>query len=280
MNYLKMLILLPFIISCSTSTENEDKKVYRAFGENQFAVNSTLRAEIGAVIVTRLEDIGSPLGDYEKDTGGRGIDAIPITVSESGTYTFNKDTGLHCSVKIWSSVTSQYTEILSDSDTLKSIALNKGDYILQFRSSVNYIDSAKGFQNIFVYPPAGKTNIYNLKLSQYECKNSNLALIDLTNYDLQKVDLSGSDVSEAVLTNVDMKDGIFVGTSFHASSLYAGRLTYANFQNTNFSNADMQYCFLSYSDVRGATFCNVLYYGWIITGVHHDSSTQCWPNSN
>ncbi|MFH0736662.1 MAG: pentapeptide repeat-containing protein [bacterium] len=280
MNYFKMLILLPVFISCTTSTENEEKKVYHAYGENQFVENTNLNAELGGVIVTRLEDLGAPTSDLYKDTGGSGVDVIPITVGKSGTYTFTRDSSLNCSLRIWNYSTSQYIEILTAEETSKSILLNQGSFLLQFRSTVNYIDSAKGFQNVFLYPPTGKDNIFNLQLSQYECKNSNLASIDLTNYDLQKVDLSGSDLSEATLRNIDLKDGIFVGTNFHASVLYAGRLTYANFQNVDFSNADMQYCYLSFSDVRGATFCDVLYYGWIVGGVIHDNTTQCWPISN
>ena len=276
MKYLLILCLMLVLVKCTTETDEKSHKVYKSLSEKQIYETPTAKYEFGAVLVTRLEDLGSPTLDYEKDTGGRGIDAIPLTVAEKGNYSFSKDADLKIIFKIFNKSTNSFITVLDSGELQKSVQLEAGEYILQFSSEVNYIDTAEGFQNIFLYPIGGSTNLFNNRLSRYSCQNANLSTIDLTNYDLQKVDLSGSDISSATLRNIDLKDAVCEGTNFHASVLFAGRLTYANFQKADFTNSDLQYTFFSYSDCRGAAFCNADHYGWIITGVKRDNTTKCW----
>jgi len=276
MKYLLALLTVFILFGCSTENEKTETQYYKAIGENQVYANSALQAQIGAVIVTRLEDLNSPTGENEKDTGGRGVDAIPLKIDVAGTYTFIKDNDINCTVKIYDKNSSQFTVVLGDTEFQKNITLSKGDYILQFLSSVEFIDTTSGFQNIFLYPAEGSNNIFNLRLSRYSCKNAYLSEIDLSNFDLQKVDLSGSDISSANLRNIDLKESVCVGTNFHSSVLFAGRLVSANFQTADFTSSDLQYCYLSYSDFRGAKFCQSNHYGYIITGAITDGTTKCW----
>ncbi len=274
MKYFLTICLIIIVVGCTTETEEKNHKVYKSLSEKQIYENSNSKYEFGAVLITRLEDLGAPLLDYEKDTGGRGIDAIPLTVPEKGIYTFTKDSDLSIIMKLFNKSTNTFIDVLTSEQQQNSVSLETGEYILQLTSEVDYIDTASGFQNVFLYPVSG--DIFKNRLSRYECRNANLATIDLTNYDLQKVDLSGSDISSANLRNIDLKDAICEGTNFHASTLFAGRLTYANFYKADFTNADLQYTFFSYSDCRGAAFCNANHYGWIITGVKRDNTTKCW----
>jgi len=273
MKYLLAICSLVIMVGCATESEDTNHKVYKGISEKQIYENGNLKYEFGNVLVSRLEDLGAPLLDYEKDTGGRGVDAIPLTVSEKWTYTFTKDEDLSIVVKLFNKSTNAFIDVLSASQNQNSIYLEVGEYILQLNSLINYVDTSLGFQNVFLYPLG---NIFNNRFSRYSCQNSSMGTIDLTNYDLQKVNLSGSDISSANLRNIDLKDAICENTNFHGSILFAGRLTYANFYKADFTNADLQYSFFSYSDCRGAVFCNANHYGWIITGVKRDNTTKCW----
>lgn len=276
MKYIKFIVLISILISCSTNTETQNNKFYKALSENNIYSNNSLQFEFGAALVLRLEDVGAPILDYEKDTGGRGIDAIPVRVSVKGNYTFVKDDDLLIIVKIYNKANNSLVNVITSGQKNNSIMLDVGDYILQFISEKTFSDSSEGFQNIFIYPLEGSTNIFNYRLSRWDCQNVNLTGIDLSNYDLQKVNLSGSDISSSTLKNIDLKESTCIGTSFYASTLFAGRLTYANLQKANFSKSDLQYVYLSYSDCSGASFCNANHYGWIITGVKRDNTTKCW----
>ncbi len=276
MKFIKIIALISILISCSTENETQNNKFYKSVSENNIYSNSALQFEFGAALVTRVEDVGAPIKDYEKDTGGRGADAIPLKVSVKGNYSFVKDDDLQVIVKIFNKANNSFINILNSGQKNNTVMLETGDYILQFISEKTFTDSLVGFQNIFMYPLEGSNNIFNYRLSKWDCQNVNLSGIDLSNYDLQKVNLSGSDISNATLKNIDLKESICIGTSFHSSTLFAGRLTYANFQKADFSKSDLQYVYLSYSDCTGAAFCNANHYGWIITGVKRDNTTKCW----
>nr|HPN39046.1 hypothetical protein [Melioribacteraceae bacterium] len=181
MKYFWIVCLVFLSVKCTTETEEKSHKVYKSLSEKQIYENSNLKYEFGAVLVTRLEDLGSPTLDYEKDTGGRGIDAIPLTIPEKGTYTFTKDNDLKIIVKVFNKASNTFIDLLNSGQTSASINLETGEYILQFTSEINYIDTAEGFQNVFLYPVSGSSNIFNNRFSRYECTNANLSSIDLTN---------------------------------------------------------------------------------------------------
>lgn len=285
MKYLKIFALLTLFWACSNSTENEEHIFYKAVSEIQVCENSYLRANLGAVIAIQLENVQTPTNDYEKDTGGRGLDAIPITVINSGTYIFSRDTSVNCTLKLYNNANSTYTDILTETDTIKSIRLEKGDYILQFRAVNEYSAEGTNYQTVFMYPLGGNTDVFNQKISSRECKNSDLSGINLTNYIMNGINFSGSDLSSATLRNAEFRQSKCVGTNFSYATLFAANLVSSDLQYANFYKADIQYCAISHSIVNYASFCEATFYGWISAGLIYDRSNtsaipQCMPNEH
>ena len=276
------VISLGLIGGCSDSGGGNDTQ---ALTENDFAEDSSLRADLEGVVVTFLEAPNSE--ESENDTGEVGIDLIPIRYPRTTEQTFCWEDDDVDAMHFMELRDSQETLILTveaNGDCVTEV-IEVGDYVM----SVHHDGSVEDSLPIFLIPDPEEleearetdglidrfklsasnilkqiertitkdaqaqsalesilANQFCTLISTNKCPRCVLVDVNLSRRNLTGADLSGADLSIARLRNTNLTQADLSGADLLGAILTNSILTQADLSGADLSGADLS----------GATWCD------------------------
>jgi len=125
-----LVILIFSLFGCGSSDSSLSEKLKNTLTEHDFAANGAMTVRYGNTAVMFMEPSDAKLTSHP-DTGSFGIDVLPVTIEQPGTYTFSlDDSGVHMTVA--------RAEMLRMPDRTRVLELNAAD-----RTVTVYMDARR-----------------------------------------------------------------------------------------------------------------------------------------
>jgi len=307
---ISLITILPAVIylgGCSDSIVNSTgaSTGYQARSEKEFAVNTGLNAEPGAVVVVQLEHLNSPPDSVDMDTGTIGEDIIPFAYTKSSMHNFRLDDSSEFRVKLINSSSGAVIYELTPASPNISVNIPAGEYKLYITSLLIYGSVSLGKQIVFIQQDTTDTNNFGYDSTQLntffrtgKCLKCDLQYVNLSGMTLNDVVLDNSNLMYSDLSNTTLINSSFVncemnyanlshvvnanGTVFTGGKFYSANFMQSNLQQTNFRvallrSANLSYANLSNSDCRGTFFCGANKEFLLSINILVDETTLCWP---
>lgn len=268
-------IALGAIGGCSDNGGGQNNT--RALTENDFANNDSLRGDPeGGVIVTFLESPDSVAP--ENDTGGVGIDEIPLTYKQNLEQTIcweDEDVDAMHFMELKDSEGNEVLRVDVNGDCVTEV-IDAGDYVMTFHHDGRMEDS----QPIFIIPnhedteQAGETDglINRFKVAavnilrgiqksvtkdaKAQTVQDNIDTLIKTRMcpdcDLHGADLSGNDLQATNLSGANLRDANLSGADLDGALLWNAVVNSANLTGTSFFNAQLDGADLYDADLTDA----------------------------
>jgi hypothetical protein len=210
------VISLGLIGGCSDGGGGNNSQ---ALTENDFAEDSSLRANLKGVVVTFLE---SPMSEEaENDTGEVGIDLIPVAYRRTTEQTFcwedDNANAMHF-MELRDSQGNLILTVEANGDCVEEV-IEEGDYVLSIHHDGSVEDSLPVFlsrnTDVFRDHARGERDnipsfidvercLFNCDLRRADFRGANLRNVDLTGADLRNADFTLANLTGANLTGVDL----------------------------------------------------------------------------